>query len=155
MTPYILPGMVIKKIDPVSIPALCQVDFSKLKSRKTEIVTRRQVAIALMAVFTDYDYGRITTPFRKDRATVYNCILRMDNALLTGEAMVLSILVPIFIDLYWSHQMVKESTSTTSKDYDAIECVDERLSKHIFSKSLVAGIQSGKYTSQASYGATG
>ena len=155
MTPYTLPGMVIKKIDPVSIPAICQVDFSKLKSRKTEIVTRRQVAIALMAVFTDYDYGRITTPFRKDRATVYNCIIRMDNAVLTGESFVLNILVPIFIDLYWSHQMVKKETSFTSVGYDSIERIDERLNNTLFSRTLIAGIHSGIYTSQASYGASG
>ncbi|MBP9790064.1 MAG: hypothetical protein KBD57_05960 [Bacteroidia bacterium] len=136
MTPYTAPGIIIQ-IDPMQIPELCGVDVH-VTNRLQENFIPRQIAMALMYVFSSYSLRQVGNPFTKDHSTVLHAIKCVNDGLASNDHLVLPLLTTVFNRLYFAHNHVRQMIDLTqTKVVASSNEVDKRLRKYEFSRTLI------------------
>jgi len=142
MNPYTLPG-INYQINVNMIPHILNVDFT-LRNRQRENVIPRQIAMALMYVFSTKSLKDVGKVFGKDHATVVHCIKVMDNCVSSYDSLVYPILEPLFNRLYFEHlKRIKFYTASLGSNNTNVKMINDKLRLHSFTNELIERYLSG------------
>jgi hypothetical protein len=138
MSPYTFPG-VIEYIEVGEIPQMLGVDMSRLNRRNGELICRRQIAIALMYIFSDKSMNEIGSVFgNKDHATVTYCIKRADEMAQVKDPDFFTIAPEPFKKLYYLHVHRK---ALNRRHDEKIRKVSDRIEMSYFAQRLISHLR--------------
>ena len=139
VTPYTFPG-IIEYLNIEDIPQLVGVDMSELDRRKGHLIIRRQIAIALMYIFSDKSGDQVGQVFgNKDHATVTYSIKRVDESIQINDKEFMHLILDPFKKLYHLH-LHKKARYNDRKQLDAIRKIDERIEMSYFAQKLITQV---------------
>lgn len=110
-----MPG-IIEPIDVSPTEELYMARKLSHKCRKQDLVTDRQIKMAVNYIFSGLPLSKVGAEYGKDHATVIHAIKQMYNAVDTSDRNIMPVLVPAFREKYEKYVSNMRNYKTLTKD---------------------------------------